>query len=450
MRKIMLVFLAISISVSCQKKKIINSINEDMIDLELIKKHLKLQEKIELHENDNEGSHLYKLTETDIELGGEIIRKGLINNGYKLIPQEEFLKKVNNVFRIHGNTKNENIVYHENFFTYLIPSDDGQQGILKQTEYDYTYEHLFFFNKVGFVTSIPLLGDIIKIKADDSYQIELPQSLISRNKYLFNNSKADLAWMLFNDKEFLKSLLINFNYDKEAEITKMVLKEFNFNDTNLFHHLIFDTVNNKYKIRENILNDIESIIYHGKTQELLSPAKEGNGYDSLTEILEEIYLNPTDYIESNKTIAFLMEKALDVGNIGIPQSFLHAHEEFIHELEKNNYYNYERLKSFSDNLNLFGRNENEILDKKSIKISNSYILRLFDRPDFSSFSREIMVKGDIEILHNISGWDFIKADGTTGYLPTSDVKKEKPNRSFLADEAAFPQERKGFWKNIFG
>lgn len=87
---------------------------------------------------------------------------------------------------------------------------------------------------------------------------------------------------------------------------------------------------------------------------------------------------------------------------------------------------------------------------KSSSNRHSTVYKLYDRPDFSSFSRAITVKRDIEILHNISGWDFIKADGTTGYLPTPDVKKEKPNRSFLADEAAFPQEKKGFWKNIFG
>ena len=133
----------------------------------------------------------------------------------------------------------------------------------------------------------------------------------------------------------------------------MVLENYDYDDVKLFHDLIFDKIKNKYRIRENILKDIEEIIYNGKTNELLSPAKEGNGYDSLSEIIEKIYNNPDSYIDSNKIIALLMEKSLDVGNLGISQEFLRNHDEYKRELEKNNYYNYERLKIFCENLSAF-------------------------------------------------------------------------------------------------
>ncbi|QLL57246.1 hypothetical protein [Empedobacter falsenii] len=359
MKKIIFIFLVSSIFMSCKKKEIIKAEitkNDtiDMFNIELIKKHLKLQEKIELPEDDMDIYHVYKLTDIDLDLGGQVTRKGLINNGYKIPSQDEFQKKINAIFHISINEKdNENTIPHDNFITYLIPSTTSEDKTLRQTEYDYTYNHLFFFYNYGFITELPLLGDIIKINNDNSYQIDLPHNIIARNKYLFNDSKGDLAWLLFNDKEFLKTLLVTFNYDKEPKITKMVLENYDYDDVKLFHDLIFDKIKNKYRIRENILKDIEEIIYNGKTNELLSPAKEGNGYDSLSEIIEKIYNNPDSYIDSNKIIALLMEKSLDVGNLGISQEFLRNHDEYKRELEKNNYYNYERLKIFCENLSAF-------------------------------------------------------------------------------------------------
>jgi hypothetical protein len=51
------------------------------------------------------------------------------------------------------------------------------------------------------------------------------QTIVSRNKYLFNDSKADLAWLLQNDKDFLEDLLVVFGYDKEDKINEMVLND---------------------------------------------------------------------------------------------------------------------------------------------------------------------------------------------------------------------------------
>ena len=51
------------------------------------------------------------------------------------------------------------------------------------------------------------------------------RTLVSRNKYLFNDSKADLAWLLQNDKKFLENLLVIFGYDKEDKINEMVLND---------------------------------------------------------------------------------------------------------------------------------------------------------------------------------------------------------------------------------
>lgn len=87
---------------------------------------------------------------------------------------------------------------------------------------------------------------------------------------------------------------------------------------------------------------------------------------------------------------------------------------------------------------------------KSSSNSHSSVYKLYDRPDFSSFSRKIAIKGEIEILYNTSGWDFIKADGIIGYLPTEGAGKgkqetEQLKHSFLADDEPPSKKKKGFW-----
>ena len=92
--------------------------------------------------------------------------------------------------------------------------------------------------------------------------------------------------------------------------------------------------------------------------------------------------------------------------------------------------------------------------------STSFLLR--NHPTFESFSREILAKGEVEILHTTNGWDFVKIDGTTGYMPTEELLQEtkeiekqkniqKNQRSFLADEEDLKtKNKKGFLGGLFG
>ena len=43
-----------------------------------------------------------------------------------------------------------------------------------------------------------LVKDLVKLD-DQSFSVQLRQFVIARNKYLFNDSKADLVWLLSND-----------------------------------------------------------------------------------------------------------------------------------------------------------------------------------------------------------------------------------------------------------
>ncbi|HEX8577180.1 MAG TPA: hypothetical protein VF677_12875, partial [Flavobacterium sp.] len=52
------------------------------------------------------------------------------------------------------------------------------------------------------------------------------RTVLARNKFLFNDSKADLEWLLVNDKDFLKMLVFAYGYDSNEKINKLVLNEF--------------------------------------------------------------------------------------------------------------------------------------------------------------------------------------------------------------------------------
>ncbi|WP_415325656.1 SH3 domain-containing protein [Chryseobacterium sp. MMS23-Vi53] len=97
------------------------------------------------------------------------------------------------------------------------------------------------------------------------------------------------------------------------------------------------------------------------------------------------------------------------------------------------------------------------IHKSRIKSYNHSVsvLRIYDRSDFNSFSKEIQPKGEVEYVNKVNGWDFIKVDGTVGYIPTEEQKEafaNKPKRtnSFLADDEPELMKKKGFWDNLFG
>lgn len=96
--------------------------------------------------------------------------------------------------------------------------------------------------------------------------------------------------------------------------------------------------------------------------------------------------------------------------------------------------------------------------KSRVKSGNNHSTsyKLYSRPDFQSYAQEVIIKGEIEYLHQVSGWDFVKVNGITGYLATEVLKKEqqeieKKKYTFLADEDEVKnKKKKGFWDNLFG
>ncbi|HEY9257724.1 hypothetical protein, partial [Chitinophaga sp.] len=93
-------------------------------------------------------------------------------------------------------------------------------------EFDYTNDNIFISKEYKFITYVPLLGDFVNFTDSNHYTIEINPPLIARNKYLFNNSQPDLAYLLHEDTFFLKTLVKSFGYTKEPKINDLVMNDY--------------------------------------------------------------------------------------------------------------------------------------------------------------------------------------------------------------------------------
>ena len=243
-----------------KEHKINNSDSIGMNTTDIIR-HLNLQKRYELSEDDTDTTHMYHLTDADIEIAAEIIAKALKNSGYTPPSDKEFFDKINTLFGFSNLKKCANIIEHKTFFTYLISQSGEDVRYLRETEYYYAYNHVFFIKNYKFITHVPLLGDMVKITADNKIKMDVDPRIISRNKYLFNNSKAALAYLLHEDQNFLKILVTVFGYDKEPKINKLVMDEYlkmKENRRDVIGEIIFTKdCTGKLNIRQGLLKYIE-------------------------------------------------------------------------------------------------------------------------------------------------------------------------------------------------
>lgn len=225
-----ILFLSI-IFVQCQKNKdieilnqnakAINTNNKNMVDKNIILETLKNQKNLEKEETESK----YTLSEKDLDILSNIISNDLKNKGYKLPTIEDFNNKIQTYFFI--NTKCQNyqtvnsryIVYHGNLM-------DGTKKTLQDNLYE-SYadtENLFFDKQNLLIINFTLLKNIV-IKNGENISINVPQNIIARNKFLFNDNKADYAWLKFNDKIFLEELVTKFGYIQNDDLNLFVMNE---------------------------------------------------------------------------------------------------------------------------------------------------------------------------------------------------------------------------------
>lgn len=263
MKNFLILFIFISISCSRDKeKKEYNEIQNSSANQ--VKNILDKQAYLENEETEDK----YTLSETDLNVLSDLIIKDLKNKGYKEPSSEDFSKKINSIFGLdikciqHEHIDTRYLVYHGNLL-------DGSKKTLTNNLFE-SYaetENIFFDQKNKLFTPFILLKNIVTINGQN-YSTRIPQNIIAQNKYLFNDSKADLEWLLTNDKEFLRTLLVTFGYDKEEKINEFTLNELYEESSKkipdsiqkIGNLLFVKNCEGKLSIRKNLLKYIEKNI----------------------------------------------------------------------------------------------------------------------------------------------------------------------------------------------
>ncbi|WP_137906171.1 hypothetical protein [Chryseobacterium sp. 2VB] len=363
MKKFVIIFFSATSLICCQNKEKNTTVENINNDIDFIKKHMRLQEKIELSENDTNTSNQYKLIDKDLELGGELTLQGLKENGYKVPENSFFSKQIKDIFETQEDCSCTSVKQHQNFTTYFVNSSQEQN--IKQTEFDYTYDHIYVYPNLKILTDLPLLNDIVELK-NNNLKVNLNQTIIARNKYLFSNSKGDLAWLLANDKDFLKILLVNFGFDKEDKINEVILndlfqeysKETPESSQKIGNILFVKNCEGKLSIRKNLLKYIEKnttknndkyvsalsnyvigILYNDSIKSLFSPDEKAEIVANISNIEIPAFNNykglNTDSWNSQATTLFYLQNKSTMN-----------HPEVLDILKKHNYFGYPYLKKY--------------------------------------------------------------------------------------------------------
>lgn len=199
--------------------KIIRQEKKYTMNIEVIKQHMEWQTHIEATEDGIPASYNY--TEKDVNIALPLIAQGLKDNGFKQLKDSSFTQALTNIFGKIFAHKTDRVRFHDKYYTII---EEGQE---KVDEYDYTIENIFVSTEYKFISWVPFLGDFIELDtANRNYKIDLHPRLIARNKYLFNNSRSDLAYLLAEDTLFLKTLVQSFGYTKEDKINTLVMNDY--------------------------------------------------------------------------------------------------------------------------------------------------------------------------------------------------------------------------------
>ncbi len=372
-RIVILCTVFLLLAVSC-KNKAINTKQPQMslsqVEISQIKQHMDYQKRIESDEIEQDNP--YKMTEQDLILASKIVLEGLKSQGFIKISEEAFNQKLKEVFGIEKLKSVHNKIHaKENYISILDKEDQFQFKKILEDEFGNSslMPILFLMRKDHIITEAETLKNIIQINSDKTYKITIQPHIIHRNKYLFNNDKASLAWLLNNEQYFLIKLLDDFGYDKEPKINKMVLdsiykKNLNYSPlsgqriANLF---FVKDLNNKLEIRKGLLKYVEantsstdnrfiyalgsfiSTLYYGDGNKIFDedPSKKFTAVEK-AEIVANIANIENPAIEKYKSL-----ESSDVWNL--PGSSLYnlsvSHPEVIIIIEQHNYFGLPKMKA---------------------------------------------------------------------------------------------------------
>ncbi|PSL49718.1 hypothetical protein CLV51_1011053 [Chitinophaga niastensis] len=219
-----------SIFMSCngQNNSAQNPVQKDSIkaiektytmNINAIKKQMDLQSHMEA--SDDGKSSIYNYSQQDLDVALPVIAVGLKDKGYKEPDEADFNNKLKKIFGNTFNAENCKTKIRDKSITIFVGKKAGDYE-----EFDYTVDNIFISKEFRFITRVPLVGDFVQLVDSNHYRINLSSSLVSINKFLLNDSKADLATLLQKDTLFLKTLVKSFGYTKDSKLNDLAMNDY--------------------------------------------------------------------------------------------------------------------------------------------------------------------------------------------------------------------------------
>jgi hypothetical protein len=193
----------------------------------------------------------YKYQKEDYEAIKSLSMDMLKKNGFKFISGEEFQNKLKTIFNFRTQKSDLNFLIEypctQDKTAYQVDGNyvvSNNNPLFIDSQNKFLLESLFIPQLIDYKSQYPALHqkekDIPKEKVADGVTVDIikwsdvkelneiqftnSQKLIHRNKYLFNDDKASLTWLKFNDKSFLESLVKTFGYTKDKSLLIFVLR----------------------------------------------------------------------------------------------------------------------------------------------------------------------------------------------------------------------------------
>lgn len=154
---------------------------------------------------------------------------------YKPIENKVFNKRIRTVFgydfdslaKMSGKKQTDNLI------SLCSPNPDIEFLISKKANVIIFWQNLFVdFKEYDNISSFYPSDRTDSISVGNN-QISSLDYLYHLNNYLFNEANVSRTWLINNDKYFMSHLLIQYGYDGDNEINKMVLKKNRDNDVEI-------------------------------------------------------------------------------------------------------------------------------------------------------------------------------------------------------------------------
>lgn len=209
-----------------------------------IRKHMELQKHLE--DEHNRTSY----TATDVDIAIPLLAAALKDNKFVTLSEEAFQQKIRQIFGESALQVNYcGAKQHDQFIT-LLARENGD-------EFDYTEDNVMVSKAHRFIFSMPFLGDFITFRDSTHYVFNLSPVQIARNRYLLNDNKADLAYLLAEDTLFIKSLVLHFGYTADQKLNDVAMHDIGRADDNeiikVCEYIFVKDCKGQLQIREGLL-----------------------------------------------------------------------------------------------------------------------------------------------------------------------------------------------------